>query len=112
MTVYDKNPSESHLNISRNSILYLLIISCVYLLGTVTAANASTLNDGAAALVLMTADAAKRLNVTPLARIVGKDWLFCWLLTFVCVHTITQDLWEVMLPCILEILTWLLSLAM
>lgn len=37
-----------------------------------TAANASTLNDGAAALVLMTADAAKRLNVTPLARIVGE----------------------------------------
>ena len=40
--------------------------------GTVTAANASTLNDGAAALVLMTADAAKRLNVTPLAKIVCK----------------------------------------
>uniref|UniRef100_A0A7N6FDA3 acetyl-CoA C-acetyltransferase n=1 Tax=Anabas testudineus TaxID=64144 RepID=A0A7N6FDA3_ANATE len=40
-------------------------------LGTVTAANASTLNDGAAALVLMTTDAAKRLNVTPLARIVS-----------------------------------------
>ncbi|XP_022601586.1 acetyl-CoA acetyltransferase, mitochondrial [Seriola dumerili] len=39
--------------------------------GTVTAANASTLNDGAAALVLMTADAAKRHNVTPLARIVS-----------------------------------------
>ena len=38
-----------------------------------TAANASTLNDGAAAVVLMTADAAKRLNVTPLARIVGKS---------------------------------------
>lgn len=38
--------------------------------GTVTAANASTLNDGAAALVLMTADAAERLNVTPLAKIV------------------------------------------
>ncbi|MFT7800262.1 acetyl-CoA acetyltransferase, mitochondrial, partial [Arapaima gigas] len=38
--------------------------------GTVTAANASTLNDGAAALVLMTAEAAKRLNTTPLARIV------------------------------------------
>ncbi|KAF5902384.1 acetyl-CoA acetyltransferase, mitochondrial, partial [Clarias magur] len=37
--------------------------------GTVTAANASTLNDGAAAVVLMTADAAKRLNVTPLARV-------------------------------------------
>uniref|UniRef100_A0A8C1WZL5 acetyl-CoA C-acetyltransferase n=1 Tax=Cyprinus carpio TaxID=7962 RepID=A0A8C1WZL5_CYPCA len=40
--------------------------------GTVTAANASTLNDGAAALVLMTADAAKRLNVTPLAKILGE----------------------------------------
>ncbi|XP_044525052.1 acetyl-CoA acetyltransferase, mitochondrial isoform X1 [Gracilinanus agilis] len=39
--------------------------------GTVTAANASTLNDGAAALVLMTADAAKRLNVKPLAKIVA-----------------------------------------
>ncbi|XP_039754734.1 acetyl-CoA acetyltransferase, mitochondrial-like isoform X2 [Pararge aegeria] len=39
--------------------------------GTVTAGNASTLNDGAAALVLMTADAARRLNVTPIARIVG-----------------------------------------
>uniref|UniRef100_A0A4W3HYG8 acetyl-CoA C-acetyltransferase n=1 Tax=Callorhinchus milii TaxID=7868 RepID=A0A4W3HYG8_CALMI len=40
--------------------------------GTVTAANASTLNDGAAALVLMTAEAAKRLNVTPMARILLK----------------------------------------
>uniref|UniRef100_A0A8C2PR89 acetyl-CoA C-acetyltransferase n=1 Tax=Cyprinus carpio TaxID=7962 RepID=A0A8C2PR89_CYPCA len=39
--------------------------------GTVTAANASTLNDGAAALVLMTTDAAKRLNITPLAKIVA-----------------------------------------
>ncbi|TNM84554.1 hypothetical protein fugu_008732, partial [Takifugu bimaculatus] len=39
--------------------------------GTVTAANASTLNDGAAALVLMTGDALKRLGVCPLARIVS-----------------------------------------
>lgn len=39
--------------------------------GTVTAGNASTLNDGAAALVLMTAEAAQRLNVKPLARVVG-----------------------------------------
>lgn len=39
--------------------------------GTVTAGNASTLNDGAAALILMTADAAERLKVKPLARIVG-----------------------------------------
>ena len=40
--------------------------------GTVTAANASTLNDGAAALVLMTEKAAKKAGVKPLARIVGK----------------------------------------
>jgi acetyl-CoA C-acetyltransferase len=39
--------------------------------GTVTPANASTLNDGAAACVLMTEKAAQRLGVTPLARIVG-----------------------------------------
>ena len=39
--------------------------------GTVTAANASTINDGAAALVLMGADTAKELGVTPLARIAG-----------------------------------------
>ncbi|RVE48843.1 hypothetical protein evm_006493 [Chilo suppressalis] len=39
--------------------------------GTVTAGNASTLNDGAAALILMTAEAAQRLNVKPIARVVG-----------------------------------------
>ena len=39
--------------------------------GTVTAANASTINDGAAALVLARADAVKRLGLTPLARIVS-----------------------------------------
>lgn len=37
--------------------------------GTVTAANASTINDGAAALVLMSADKAKELNLKPLAKI-------------------------------------------
>jgi acetyl-CoA C-acetyltransferase len=39
--------------------------------GTVTAANASTINDGAAALVLMSADKAKKLNLKPLATIKG-----------------------------------------
>ncbi|RWU03989.1 acetyl-CoA C-acyltransferase [Pedobacter chitinilyticus] len=39
--------------------------------GTVTAANASTLNDGAAALVLMSAEKAKELGLTPLARILA-----------------------------------------
>ncbi len=39
--------------------------------GTVTAANASTLNDGAAALVLMSADKAKELGIRPLAKILA-----------------------------------------
>jgi acetyl-CoA C-acetyltransferase len=37
--------------------------------GTVTAANASTINDGAAALVLMSADKARELGLKPLATI-------------------------------------------
>jgi len=37
--------------------------------GTVTAANASTLNDGAAALILMSKEKAEALGVTPLAKI-------------------------------------------
>ncbi|WP_321827957.1 acetyl-CoA C-acyltransferase [Maribacter dokdonensis] len=37
--------------------------------GTVTAANASTINDGAAALVLMSKEKAIELNLTPLATI-------------------------------------------
>lgn len=44
----------------------------VVLPGTVTAANASTLNDGACALVLMTAEAAEKMGAKPLARIVCK----------------------------------------
>lgn len=39
--------------------------------GTVTAANASTINDGAAALVLMSLEKAKELHLRPLARIIG-----------------------------------------
>jgi len=39
--------------------------------GTVTAANASTLNDGASALVLMSADKASELKLKPLAKIVS-----------------------------------------
>ena len=40
--------------------------------GSVTAANASTLNDGASALVLMSADKAAELGVTPLATILSN----------------------------------------
>ncbi len=39
--------------------------------GTVTAANASTLNDGAAALVLMSEDKANELHIKPLATILS-----------------------------------------
>ncbi len=39
--------------------------------GTVTAGNASSINDGAAAVVLMREDEAKKRNLTPLARIVS-----------------------------------------
>jgi len=39
--------------------------------GTVTAANASSISDGASALVLMTAAEAERRGLKPLARIVG-----------------------------------------
>lgn len=39
--------------------------------GTVTAGNASTLNDGAAACVLSTEQAAQRLNLKPVARILA-----------------------------------------
>ncbi len=40
--------------------------------GSVTAGNAPGVNDGAAALVVMGADTAKRLGAAPMARIVGQ----------------------------------------
>ncbi len=39
--------------------------------GTITAANASSINDGAAAVVLMSAEKAKALNIPVLAKVVG-----------------------------------------
>jgi len=39
--------------------------------GTVTAGNASTLNDGASALVLMSADKASELGIKPMAKIIS-----------------------------------------
>lgn len=41
--------------------------------GTITAANASKINDGAAAFVLMSEDEAKARGLKPLARILGYD---------------------------------------
>jgi acetyl-CoA acetyltransferase len=49
-----------------------LLIDLFPFTGTVTAANASTLNDGASALVLMTRQKAEELGVKPLARVVCK----------------------------------------
>jgi len=39
--------------------------------GTVTAGNASGLNDGAAAVTLMNEETSKKLNITPIARIIS-----------------------------------------
>jgi acetyl-CoA C-acetyltransferase len=39
--------------------------------GTVTAANASTINDGAAAVILMSKEKAKELGLSPIAKILG-----------------------------------------
>src|SRR6476660_8690640 len=39
--------------------------------GTITAASSSSINDGAAALVMMTESTAKELGLTPIARVVG-----------------------------------------
>jgi acetyl-CoA C-acetyltransferase len=42
--------------------------------GTVTAINASSLNDGAAVLVLASEEAAKEQGLTPIARVVAEGW--------------------------------------
>jgi len=41
--------------------------------GTITAANASKINDGAAALVLMSEEAARDRGLRPLAKIIGYE---------------------------------------
>jgi acetyl-CoA C-acetyltransferase len=40
--------------------------------GTVTAANASSINDGAAAVVVLAQDIAEKLNIQPMARLVAQ----------------------------------------
>ena len=42
--------------------------------GTVTAGNASGVNDGAAAIVVMSADKAKELGIKPMAKFVAGSW--------------------------------------
>ena len=41
--------------------------------GTITAANASSINDGAAALVIMSADTATAYNIKPLCKIIAQS---------------------------------------
>lgn len=41
--------------------------------GTVTAGNSSSISDGAASLILMTAEEASKRQITPLARIIGHS---------------------------------------
>jgi len=43
--------------------------------GTVTAANAPSLNDGAAAMVIMSREKAEELGLEPLATIVSQGWI-------------------------------------
>ena len=63
--IVDKD--EEYLNVKLDKIPSL---SAVFTKdGTVTAANASTINDGAAALILMSEDKAKELGIKPLAYI-------------------------------------------
>ena len=54
--------THSHLGLCRE---------CVSSAGVITAANASTLNDGAAAVVLASEDAVAKHNLKPLAKIRG-----------------------------------------
>ena len=77
--------------------------------GTVTAANASSISDGAAALLMMRASTASSLGLTPLARVVGhaghaqEPRRFTTapagavrkLLTQVGWQTVDVDLWEI-----------------
>lgn len=53
------------------SLLDLYDFVCLYHLGTVTAANSSTLNDGAAAVIVTSQEYATSHNLRPLARIIG-----------------------------------------
>ena len=41
--------------------------------GTITAANASTINDGAAACILMSAKKAEELNIKPIAKVISQS---------------------------------------
>jgi len=45
--------------------------------GTTTAGNSSGINDGAAALLIMSADKAFKMGIRPMAKIIGYDYQGC-----------------------------------
>lgn len=46
--------------------------------GTITPANSSNLNDGASAVILMSAEKAKELGVKPIAKVICESASFDW----------------------------------
>jgi acetyl-CoA acetyltransferase len=58
-------------------LFFAIVKNCFSKDGTITAANASKINDGAAVCLLMTRRAADELGCKPLARIIGKSSIIC-----------------------------------
>jgi len=65
--VVDKDEEYTRTNFDKIPVLRPVFLKD----GTVTAANASTINDGASAIVLMSGEKLEELELTPLARIVA-----------------------------------------
>ncbi|HRE41163.1 MAG TPA: acetyl-CoA C-acetyltransferase [Ignavibacteria bacterium] len=66
--IVDKDEELSRVNIEKGKTLRAAFVKD----GTVTAFNSSSINDGASALVIMSADKAKELGIKPLAKIVSQ----------------------------------------
>ena len=60
--------------------------------GSITAANSSNLNDGASALILMSAEKAKSLGIKPLAKVICKWIISNEVNVFTPIHTIRHSL--------------------
>jgi acetyl-CoA C-acetyltransferase len=67
VTIVDKDEEVSRVNFEKIPTLRPVFVKD----GTVTAANASSINDGAAAVLVMSADKAKELGLTPIAKILS-----------------------------------------
>jgi acetyl-CoA C-acetyltransferase len=67
VTIIDKDEEVSRVNFDKIPTLRPVFDKE----GTVTAANASSINDGAAAVLVMSADKAKELGLTPIAKILS-----------------------------------------